>query len=342
MVHPQVAAALLQRWGAAEGVEKSSIGNSTLVHSAKPTHTIHSKHRPCIRSPTSREDGGESRAVALSSECSIGIAATKSHGFIHKLIVHPIVSQSFLECCAGTCRIARACAQIGIPSESFEIQRNKLESICSGHFWRSFSRRIQEKGISGIWNGITCASFCRARRGNPDYSGWPPPLRDDQEGIYGLKGLSDKDQHRVFLGNQLALVTARMIRVCMKHGVPFFLENPKTSRLWIFPPIKKLVASCSQIVVFDHCQYGGETRKSTQIAIWGCKVEGLDSRCSYKNGVCSQRGRAHTILTGIDHTSKEFRTAAGAAYPFAFCQKFAESFKTHLFWKGKGYAVAGG
>jgi len=133
--------------------------------------------------------------------------------------------------------MAKALAKRGVPAESFEISRSLFEDITSAQFIRNFTTRINT-GILAVWIGITCASYSRARRGNPDYSGWPPPLRsDDSKGIWGLPGLSVKDADRVRLGNRLVKRCIQVISICAKHGIPVFLENPRNSRIWLIPPL---------------------------------------------------------------------------------------------------------
>eukprot|EP00972_Heterocapsa_arctica_P056821 8387702-Heterocapsa_arctica.AAC.1 len=55
--------------------------------------------------------------------------------------------------------------------------------------------------LSIFWIGIVCASWSRARRA-PVWSSWPSPLRGDTPDLlFGLTGLSAKDQQRVKEGN---------------------------------------------------------------------------------------------------------------------------------------------
>lgn len=86
------------------------------------------------------------------------------------------------------------------------------------------AHRVGLGSVLGVWLGITCASFSLARRGNPNYSGWPPPLRSsDEVGIWGLPYRSDKDDLRVLLGSKLASRAAKIIKLCCDFGVPVFL-----------------------------------------------------------------------------------------------------------------------
>jgi len=161
-----------------------------------------------------------------------GAVAVPGRGFVHQVRQTGRTSKPFLELMAGTCRIAKAVAERGVPAESFEITRSVVEDIMSTANASSIRNRIKRRRVTGIWIGITCASWSRVRRGNPNKRGFPPPLRDDTvQGIWGLVDVSDKDQERIWLGNQLALWTASIIRLAIRHRVPITIENPLTSRL---------------------------------------------------------------------------------------------------------------
>ena len=172
---------------------------------------------------------------------------------------------------------------------------------------------------------MTCASFSLARRGKPDYSGWPPPLRaSDKSGIWGLGGLNQKDQRRVRLGNRLGVRVGWVIRTCRRYDIPVFLENPARSRLWMFPPIARLLSHCTQNDYFDHCQYGSSHKKSTRVAVWNFESQMPFEKCCGKRGLCSKTGAKHEPLSGIDPESHEFRTARASAYPVGFAKQFAQ------------------
>ena len=47
-----------------------------------------------------------------------------------------------------------------------------------------------------------------------------------QAGIYGLPGLSAKDQTQVELGNATMRASVRLIEACVQQGCPVFLESP--------------------------------------------------------------------------------------------------------------------
>ena len=170
---------------------------------------------------------------------------------------------------------------------------------------------------------MTCASFSRARRGKADYSGWPPPLRDDTpSGIYGLLGLNAADRNRVRIGNLLADTVCKFIDLCIEFKVPIVIENPLTSRLWLYPPFASRMQSGCQLVVFDHCQFGSEYRKPTQLACWNVDLSHLARRCCPREGSCDQTCKPHVILSGA--SKGEFKTSWGSPYPLGFATAIAD------------------
>jgi hypothetical protein len=256
-----------------------------------------------------------------------GIHASEKHGFIH-LVKHPVSQKHFVEKFAGSAILSHTCAQNNIRSMSFEITRNALEDVACERVFHNFRLLLEKNLVAMLWLGITCASWSRARRGNPNYTGYPPPLRgDSSELIWGVSGLNEKDQTRVDLGNKLALKTVRYVKLCMQFGVPCVIENPALSRLWLFPPLLN-VLKLANFVDFDHCQYGSAFRKPTKLACWNIDLGRLAKKCHCSKGICSKTQRPHIVLTGSN--GKGFLTAQGSMYPQAFACEVMKEVKTLL------------
>jgi hypothetical protein len=254
-------------------------------------------------------------AAGLTAAALPGEPARNGHGFVHALPVsrRPLCRQRFVEAFAGTCGMARAMASLGVPSESYEIERSSREDLLSASVTRVLRRDIELGRVGCLWFGITCASWSLARRGKPDYSGYPPPLRDSEVYLMGLPGLSPKDRHRVALGNRQARWLVEIIRVCRRFSVPVVVENPASSRLWLY--LSRRLGTPSSDTVFNHCRYGASFSKPTRLWGWNVDLSTLGLRCSGK--VCVASGEPHVTLSGSD--GRAFRTSYGAEYPPAFC-----------------------
>ena len=131
-----------------------------------------------------------------------------------------------------------------------------------------------------------------------------------------------KTKSDIALGNRLALWTASIIRLAIRYRVPITIENPMTSRLWIFPPIAKEVSRATSVIVFDACQYGTPWKKSTKLASWNIDLSPLEKRCHQTANCCSATGVPHVKLEGVDDKG-EFWTAKASPYPLPFCRAFA-------------------
>ena len=250
-----------------------------------------------------------------------GTSASRSHGFLHGSSVPQRVK--VIEWCAGTSRIAGACSAVGVHSESFEISRNPLEDVLSRHVKSRLRQLIRHRHLRLLWIGIPCGSFSRARRGRKGGGGWPPPLRGDSPpDIFGLPDLSEKDQQRVLIGNRLANEMCVLIKLCIRCKVPVVIENPSSSRLFLFPALRKLMGSCSGNIVFHQCQYGTCFKKPTRLVAWNCDISPLCKVCTGSAKSCSLSMLPHTPLVGTK--GKEgFWTAIASAYPEAFCRRVA-------------------
>jgi hypothetical protein len=119
--------------------------------------------------------GNEKRHSSTCSDICVGIDASDCHGFIHRC-VDPVSNFKVVECFGGTCRVASTCAQLGLPSVSYELTRSPHENCMSYKHTRDIRDGIIQGKIGVLWLGVMCGSWSLARRGNPDYSGWPPPV----------------------------------------------------------------------------------------------------------------------------------------------------------------------
>jgi len=139
-----------------------------------------------------------------------------------------------------------------------------------------------------------------------------------------LQNLSERDQAKIKNGNALLKVSIAIIRLCNKYGVPWILENPKTSRAWLTPQIKKL----AETAVFnqaDYCQYKMPWKKATYFLCGGFFDNDFGLKtCSSCKGLCSATGKQHIILQGKDG-SGNFLTAKAQPYPHALCRQLASN-----------------
>ena len=95
---------------------------------------------------------------------------------------------------------------------------------------------ISEGWILGIHFGTPCSSFSKARKND----GGPPPPWCSLK----LKGL---DLENVKLGNCFLDITVQLATCCHDHAVPWSMENPDGSFLWLMPPMVTLTKKCKAV-----------------------------------------------------------------------------------------------
>ena len=75
-----------------------------------------------------------------------------------------------------------------------------------------------QRRIGLIWFGMPCTSWSRARRLGDN---GPPPLRDDNENLYGFtESLSDKDYCKIKQGSELMRYTYLTVLKLEKMKIP--------------------------------------------------------------------------------------------------------------------------
>ena len=162
-----------------------------------------------------------------------------------------------------------------------------------------------------------CLSFSRARDCRPG----PPPLRSNSQPL-GLPDLSEVDQPKVEVGNRPMRFTVRFMTACIFLRVSCCFENPATSRIWLCPPVRRLLRRrhvCSQRV--DYCMFGTLWKKPTLFV--GAHLS-LDSLQPYvcqgsRRGLCSHSQRVHLPLAG-QNSQGQGLTKVSKPYPRLLCQ----------------------
>ena len=233
----------------------------------------------------------------------------------------------FIELFAGSCHLSTALKKSGLTSFAFDIKISEFHDLLQPGLYAWLRGALRSRRCLGIWFALPCGTYSRARRGG---GSGPPPLRDDHDHILGFDNLSDKDLLRVRLANALTARVVKLCKLCVKCGVPFFIENPLTSRLWIVPIVKELIALHNPLLTrFDFCQYDMPWRKATRILHWGCPELAVGARwCSSRTGFCTRSGKRHFTLTGTDDKGV-FWTARSEPYPAKLCRAWAARIREH-------------
>ena len=230
----------------------------------------------------------------------------------------------FIEIFCGTARLSKAIAKrTGWPVLLWDIKFGDAYDLRHLHAQHKILGWIRSGRIRGGHLGMPSQSFSRAR----DHPPGPPPLRSDAAPL-GLPNLSSKDFDKVRAGNNLMRFSVRVMQLAAWQGIPFSLENPRTSRLWLCPPVLHLLRQrAARIYVTECCMFGVPWRKSTQFVAEHADFAVLNQyRClGAKRGLCRNSGCAHAALAGRNAHGTRLSQVAGP-YPWALCKLLAQCF----------------
>lgn len=204
----------------------------------------------------------------------------------------------FLELYSGSGRLSEEMARQGFSmgpthevKEGVDLRDEKV--------FRALLCKLREGRVHHVHLGVPCRAWSCARRGitNLDRA-----RRVDTDGV----------EH--------ALIAVAVIWECERVGATFSLENPRSSRLWRFPPVAELLGwpnvSLSELHM---CQFGCAYKKPTFIMSNLPCGDALSRRCS--------GGHAHERLRGKckEGGGWKSRTEAAGVYPWSLCRCLARA-----------------
>ena len=219
---------------------------------------------------------------------------------------------------SGSGRLSDAVERLGWASTRWDIKVAAAHDLTRPSAVRRLLTALP--AASWVHLGTPCASFSIARRGRVGRPGGP--LRSRRFPM-GIPGLSEADQSRVDIGNKLLGVTLQVIRWCLRRGVPVSLENPRSSRLWQVPAVKRLVAR-GEAVRTDYCQFGTPWRKSTTFAFWNTTGPHKIEKICTGRALCSRSHAKHVALSGNNPQGVPW-TRVAEPYPRPLCRQLANA-----------------
>ena len=216
-----------------------------------------------------------------------------------------------LEIFSGSARFTRACKredlQVGLPMDIvfgkvYDLSRRQtqlavLEVLRSGLVWYTHF-------------GTPCCVWSIARTK-----------------VTNLVKAMAKEQ----LGLEFALFTAECCHVLSDLGRFFSIENPASSRLWSFDPIRSLLDLPSALFVnFTMCAYGRPYKKSTRLLTNFVPLHRLERTCPGLSPT-----HTHIPLSGSLQVTRGKRshwvaaTAWAGEYPLSLCRLWAKLAREH-------------
>ncbi len=153
----------------------------------------------------------------------------------------------------------------------------------------------------------------------------PTLLRTSAE-PWGVKGLKDSDVMKVKTANILVRFCVQVAHACIRAGVGFVIENPRSSILWWTDAMQQLESRRGvERFHLDFCRYGTAWRKSTSLLTNLEFVEELAQRCKGRRGLCGVTHLPHHRLSGRDE-SGAWWTKRAEPYQKKLVRAFAQRF----------------
>ena len=229
----------------------------------------------------------------------------------------------FLEIFSGSGHLASAVhTTMGCACLLWDISLGAAYDLTKRCNQRRILHWLEQGYICGGHLGTPCNSFSRAR----DRPGGPPPLRSDQRPL-GLPQLKESDALKVRLCNVLMYFSCHVLQLALQLHVPFTMENPSRSRLWLCPAVLRIMRRrFVQTVDVTYCVFGTAWKKPTKILGVHLDLSILEMHyCrGSKRGLCLFTGRPHLALMG--QTNGVWRTKLAEPYPKALCRLLAKCF----------------
>ena len=221
--------------------------------------------------------------------------------------------QIVLELFSGSGRFGQQAHNAGWGVVALDIAHGPFGDLLNPKVSRLVRSWITSGIVRVLWLGTPCSSWSRARH---DIDGGGPRSRQH---IWGRPGLPPAEQVRVDLGNATARLSGRFISDAHRAGVATVLENPRSSMLWMCPPISRLL-KVGNLVSTDFCQFGAAWRKRTGLASWSaCDLSPAVRLCCGRNFLCSRTHKPHMILKGRAPSGASW-TKIAEPYPVQFAR----------------------
>ena len=186
---------------------------------------------------------------------------------------------------------------------------------------------VDKKKITAGMCHIPCETFSSARHGKPG-GRTPVPLRDRGSNVWGLPGLTPRDQGTLEEGNAIARGLLSIRDDLKKAGVPAALENGDMSMLFNVPEVS---ADDAQMLKVCYCMMGKKFRKRTRLLVWNVRSQQIwdeeakrcakEYACNSPGGVCRRTGKPHLVLRGWVRGAA--LTKKGEKYPQKFVNLIA-------------------
>ncbi|CAE7204167.1 unnamed protein product [Symbiodinium sp. CCMP2592] len=217
-----------------------------------------------------------------------------------------LAPRHFLELFSGTGRLTAAVQRVGLRVlPDFEIGKGSCFDLTCPETQELIFNMIRNRVVWCVHLGTPCTVWSRARHN-----------------IQNVRRARQKEA----MGVAAALFSACVVRECLAAGVHFIIENPQTSRLWEFGPIRDIFLNkhvC--FFTFHTCAWGTPYKKPTSMLTDLHSLSSLARRCPGGHVHERLKGSVMSIVDGKLQSCN--RTIAAGAYPESLCAAWAQLLK---------------
>ena len=225
-----------------------------------------------------------------------------------------------VEVFSGEGRLGRAFARRGFQVVLWDVRNGDQFDLTRPSNVRALLRLC--RGAHFVHLAPPCSSFSIARGANAPRSRAYP---------MGKPELGDSDRAKVQVGNMLVKVCIQVVHQQSTLQRAWSLEQPKTSRMWLCPPLTRALLRCgARSVTTCFCAWGTAWRKDATFAYGGCpRLASLGRTCSSRDGRCQHSQHKHQVLQGNGPGGKPW-TLIAQPYPSRLCRAFAAAVEQHF------------
>ena len=229
----------------------------------------------------------------------------------------PDLSQAgALDLFAGSGGFGKALVKLKAPWVlSFDLERSCDQDLLDPMLRAKIEALICERRVAAVGMAPPCSSFSSAIA---------PPIRSSRF-PRGVPWLSGAMRDKVSEGNLHAEWCLRLVSLCEKAGISWWLEQPDTSGMWRMPGFRRF-RQCGSLEIWraDFCRFGTPWRKRTRIA---CSSE-LAGRRTFCRCLLP-----HVLLRGRCPGSGKAWTAVAQPYPKVFAETLALAVAREVGWQ---------
>ena len=192
-----------------------------------------------------------------------------------------------MEICAGTAILSKCFKDCGFEHLAIDHKSNRFHSyvtVCNvelstEHGWAFLYHIIEHYNVVFVHAAPPCGTCSRAREIPLGPGGGPKQLRSEDYPS-GLPHLEGRDLERVQLANSLYSGLTKFLTKCTLQDIPWSVENPTSSYLWLIPCFANLIADTPcRFYNYDTCAWGSTRKLQRSFLSTLPAMCGIQARC---------------------------------------------------------------